>query len=183
MRNILVLLIIVFSFFCICKPKKNENIENSYKIEKRLPLYFIDTCMYKLLAKVIDTEIGCPNYKKGNTCFYFSVEDYRDADDIHILSAYIKTYNYYSEFFGIFNFRNHKFLCEGNSKNINKFIHKSKTDSITLKYEINRDHLVMDNIDDSPKVYNSRWFFSYRNKKFILIEKEICTGHKGNSIR
>jgi len=46
-----------------------------------------------------------------------------------------------------------------------------------------RDHLVMDNIDDSPKVYNSRWFFSYRNKKFILIEKEICTGHKGNSIR
>lgn len=141
---------------------------NSENIEKKIAVYEIDFCMNNVLSQIIEKEVRCDYYDSNNNCFSFIIKERKDYYELLIETHFLKTYDY-SDCFGIFMFKGHRFICEG--KNIDELLKKKDNDFIIVKFN-EKDN----NFHPFTNDKYSFWVYAYFNKNFTLIGESICPG-------
>jgi len=128
-------------------------------ISKEIPVFKIDSSFYPFLDSIIKLEKTCPYYKQCTCGFSFFTKVFSDFYKIEINSENIYTYDY-SKCYGIFEYHNHRFVCEGL---FNKELLIKTTSMQIVKYlNFNRNN---EKIEYNDRL--STWYFNYKNKKII----------------
>ena len=176
MKNCIIYILIIICFFgCLPKKKdvtKNDEHVNTKVIEKKIPIFQVDSSMNKILTEIIKTELGCPYYINGRSCFLFGAKKFVNYYEIYIGVSYVDDIDF-SYCLGIFDFKGYKFIYGGDS--CEELLHKSNYDSLSVKYTIDTDNSIP-MVDDSY----SQWSYQYKNKSFKDIGHTICYGHKSD---
>lgn len=175
-------ILIVFAFEnCHTKFGNNEsqkvildslsNCDTIYKgkrvFTQELPKLIIDSSFYPFLDSIVNIELNCPYYQRCRSGFSFFTEVYSNYYRIEVNSENINTYDY-AKCFGFFEYKNHRFICEGIFNK--EFLRISKS-RVKVKY------FDFDKYKKSAEYYDriSCWFFDYKNHKIIPKGYHSCS--------
>jgi hypothetical protein len=139
--------------------------------ELKISLLKIDTCLYKIIDRIIDIQQNCSSFKQGESCFDLCISEKSQNYRIYFASSSLK-YEDYSNCFGIFEFRGIKFICKGQI--IDELFHPSNTNPLIIKYPIKNKYQNGEGVDDSF----SEWAYTYDKNKLSLVYERICEGYK-----
>lgn len=175
-RICLMSLLLLLFFFVRCSyyNKGDRSVEKSCDtilnnknfIERKVNIYKVSEVFYTFLDSVIESEKKCSFYNKCTSGFLFSTYKSKNYNRIEINSINIYRYDY-SECFGIFEYRDYRFVCENFL--IPKLL-KLTNNFITVKYmDLDRSNWINVNEDRA-----STWFFKYKNDSIILQGHHLC---------
>ena len=149
--------------------KVDENGTKYLEINKRLPIYKIDSCAVELLKVLLDNCNSNCSLDKFPYGFLFYSKNKKDSFSI-IIKPIESTWFYNANFFGVFKICNRYFYCMGDKPN--SLITKTASDSIVIK---NRIRDVKSKKDSIAIIFDINRFSDLNT---LEIEKFIFCNHE-----